>query len=153
MATDLRNRIVYKNQTVDYDTLIQMKFAQLTGLEKLKAKDSDVDSIGKAIAGFTLTVLALVFFKSTKVGVSSGISSLVLSMAALGSASVISNTQNGYNRLSTAGDYMYRFGASKVTMEVAYLEYYDAANQTVIAVIQDVLAKSYTMPDGSVIKL
>ncbi|MDM5246283.1 hypothetical protein [Lysinibacillus sp. G4S2] len=150
MATDLRNRIVYKNQTVDYDTLIQMKFAQLAGLEKLKAKDSDVDSIGKAIAGFTLTVLALVFF--TKVGVSSGISSLVLSMASLGSASVISNTQNGYNRLSTAGDYMYRFGASKVTMEVAYLEYYDAANQTVIAVIQDVLAKSYTMPDGSVIK-
>lgn len=148
----LRNRDVYKTITVTYNQVLEMKKAQRIAMEELKNKTKDPNEIGKKLGGLATTVFPLVFFQSTAVGVSMGIVALVTTLGTTASANVNANAQNGYNRLSELGDLMYNFGAAKVTMEVAYLEYYDTANKTTLAVIQDVLAKSYTMSNGTVIK-
>lgn len=143
MAINYRDS--FKTVTVTKSELSKMCDAQYEGINSIEKNVSDKSTIVANLVGFGVTVLALVFFKSSSLGVASGLVSIVNTATSSMKKAILAQAKNGHIELEMLYRKMDQLGAKSVTMDVAYLEVYDQATAiTEITFVQGTLVKKYT---------
>lgn len=146
--------ISYKDKfdtvTITRNQLNEMINAQEKGISYLSANQSNAATIAAGFAGVAVTILALVFFKRTAVGVGSGISSLVLTGTSNMKQQIKAQADYGKIDLLSTFRTMTNLGASSVTMDLAYIEVYEQSTlATHVTFVQGLAINYYTLPDGT----
>ena len=140
----------FKTITVTKNQLNDMINAQEKGIYYVSQDESNAAVIVAGVVGFSATILALVFIKSTAVGVGTGIASLVTTAAASVKQSVRTRADDGKLQLLSTFRTMTNLGATSVNMDVAYIEVYDQATlANVITFVQGTAINYYTLPNGT----
>ncbi|MBU0942494.1 MAG: hypothetical protein KKD36_13820 [Bacteroidetes bacterium] len=140
----------FKTVSITKSELNSMINAQEKGLTYLNTNESNSSTIAAGLVGFVGTVLALVFFKKTNIGVGAGISSLVTSASSSMKQSVSAQGAYGKEDLLETFRTMTNLGAVSVNMDVAYVTVYDQATlATVVTFVQGLAANYYTLANGT----
>lgn len=140
----------FKTVAITKTALNNMINAQEKGLNYLKGNESNTSTIAAGLVGFAATILALVFFKNTTVGVGAGISSLVTTASTAMKQSISAQAGYGKDDLLATFRTMTNLGAVSVNMDVAYVTVYNQSTlATVVTFVQGLAINYYTLANGT----
>lgn len=128
MSVAVDFNVFQNNVVLTYDQLNKLIATQNRAMNYIQSKETNTQTIYNGVmssAGFIATVVGLLFASSTPVGIGTGIASLATAMGTTTRTNVYNLAEVGELELLRIYRVMTNLGATKVSLDLAFLKIYN----------------------------